>query len=135
MSIKELQRLYPDCIHIKASRKVYRKYDQDNGIEAIDESFVREQGADHRYLASEEFFEVPHTKLLVCRRGGSSRFGLVDKKLKCQICKKECEHSRHCREVKNRGFQSQYFELIENLLSPEPDQNSIQAIRTEAICL
>jgi hypothetical protein len=24
--------------------------------------------------------------------------------------------------VKNRGFQSQYFELIENLLSPEPDQ-------------
>lgn len=78
--------------------------------------------------ASEEVFEVPGAKLLVCRSGGSSRFGLVDKNLKCKICKKECEHSRLCRNVKNRGTQSIYFEMMESLLSDESEDQSKREI-------
>ncbi|KAL5017705.1 hypothetical protein ScPMuIL_005212 [Solemya velum] len=100
---------YPDCLHLRASRKLFEKYDLDNSIVPTPDMNCRsEQEQDHdTYQTRNMIYEITDTNILCCYSEELKRFGLVEWKnhrFSCLTCKKiNCQHSNLITRLKQSG--------------------------------
>lgn len=108
---------YPDCLHLRASRKLFEKYDLDNSIVPTPDMNCRsEQEQDHdTYQTRNMIYEIPDTNILCCYSEELKRFGLVEWKnhrFSCLTCKKlNCQHSHLMTRLKQSGNFEDYINI------------------------